>query len=66
MLKKVNTLAQSKRRDYIMKSWIDASSELYPPYVKVTGRGTKSPYTVDVEDPLNNPKLKVLLHPKYF
>ena len=37
MLKKVNTLAQSKRRDYIMKSWIDASSELYPPYVKVTG-----------------------------
>ena len=64
MLKKVNTLAQSKRRDYIMKSWIDASSELYPPYVKVTGRGTKSPYTADVEDPLNNPKLKALLESK--
>lgn len=64
LLKKLNTLDQTKRRDYIIKSWIDASQELYPPYVKVTGRGTKSPYSASVEDPLNNPKLKAILNDK--
>tara|TARA_B100002019_G_C21249165_1_gene590089 strand:+ start:855 stop:1760 length:906 start_codon:yes stop_codon:yes gene_type:complete len=61
MIKTLNRLDQKKRRDYIIKSWIDASTELYPPYVKVTGKGKKSPYTADVEDPLNNPKLKAIL-----
>jgi hypothetical protein len=64
LLKKLNTLSQTERRDYIIKSWIDASQELYPPYVKVTGRGTKSPYSASVEDPLNNPKLKAILDDK--
>ena len=64
LLKKLNTLDQVKRRDYIIKSWIDASQELYPPYVKVTGRGTKTPYSASVEDPLNNPKLKAILDDK--
>ena len=61
MLKKVKTLDQNKRRMYIIKSWIDASADLFPPYVKVTGKGTKSPFTADIEDPLNNPKLKAIL-----
>lgn len=64
LLKKLNTLKSTERRDYIIKSWIDASEELYPPYVKVTGRGTKSPYSATVEDPLNNPKLKAILTEK--
>lgn len=64
LLKKLNTLDQAKRRNYIIKSWIDASQELYPPYVKVTGRGTKAPYSASVEDPLNNPKLKAILDDK--
>lgn len=64
MLKKLNTLNTAQRRDYIIKSWIDASSELYPPYVKVTGKGRGVPYTADVEDPLNNPKLKAILSDK--
>jgi len=64
LIKKLNTLNETKRRDYIIKSWIDASQELYPPYVKVTGRGTKSPYSASVEDPLNNPKLKAILNDK--
>jgi hypothetical protein len=63
-IKKLNTLDQMKRRDYIIKSWIDASQELYPPYVKVTGRGTKAPYSASVEDPLNNPKLKAIMTDK--
>ena len=62
LLKKLNTLKPEERRDYIIKSWIDASEELYPPYVKVTGRGTKDPYSASVEDPLNNPKLKAILN----
>jgi len=61
LLKKLNTLSQPQRKDYIIKSWIDASEELYPPYVKVTGRGTKAPYSASVEDPLNNPKLKAIM-----
>lgn len=64
LIKKLNTMNQEKRRDYIIKSWIDASQELYPPYVKVTGRGTKAPYSASVEDPLNNPKLKAILSDK--
>ena len=64
LLKKLNTMDQARRRDYIIKSWIDASQELYPPYVKVTGRGTKAPYSASVEDPLNNPKLKAILSDK--
>ena len=61
LLKKLNTLSQPQRKDYIIKSWIDASEELYPPYIKVTGRGTKAPYSASVEDPLNNPKLKAIM-----
>ena len=64
MLKKLNTLQLAKRREYITKSWIDASQDLFPPYVKVTGKGRKAPYTADVEDPLNNPKLKAILSEK--
>jgi hypothetical protein len=61
LLTRLNKQTQSQRRDYIIKSWIDASQELFPPYVKVTGRGTQSPYSASVEDPLNNPKLKAIL-----
>lgn len=61
LMERLKKQKPTERRDYIIKSWIDASQELYPPYVKVTGRGTKVPYTADVEDPLNNPKLKAIL-----
>jgi len=64
LIKRLNKQNQAERRDYIIKSWIDASQELYPPYVKVTGRGTKAPYSASVEDPLNNPKLKAILDDK--
>jgi hypothetical protein len=33
---------------------------LYPPYIKVTGMGSKPPYTAAAMDPLNNEKLKAL------
>lgn len=61
MLTKLNSMTQKDRKDYIMKGWIDASVELFPPYVKVTGKGKKAPYTAEVEDPLNNPKLEAIM-----
>ena len=64
LIKRLDKQKPVERRDYIIKSWIDASQELYPPYVKVTGRGTKAPYSASIEDPLNNPKLKAILNDK--
>lgn len=61
LIERLNKQSQTERRNYIVESWIDASQELFPPYVKVTGRGTKAPFTSSVEDPLNNPKLKSIL-----
>jgi len=56
-LKKINSLTDKQRKEYIINSWIDASDELKPPYIKVTGKGTKGRYTANAEDPLNNEKL---------
>tara|TARA_A100001234_G_scaffold215811_1_gene221014 strand:- start:9595 stop:10500 length:906 start_codon:yes stop_codon:yes gene_type:complete len=64
MLTKLNSMAQKDRKDYIMRGWIDASTELFPPYVKVTGKGRKAPFTAEVEDPLNNPKLEAIMTEK--
>lgn len=61
LIERLNKQSQTQRRNYIVESWIDASQEIFPPYVKVTGRGTESPFTSSVEDPLNNPKLKSIL-----
>lgn len=61
MYKKLNSLDNQKAMEYILKGWIDADESLFPPYVKVTGKGTKAPYTADVEDPLNNPKMKAIM-----
>ena len=59
-LTKLNTMSPQQRREYIINSWIDASEGLLPRYVKVTGRGTKEPYSASVDDPLNNDKLRKL------
>lgn len=60
MLKKLNGMNAKARKDYIINSWIDASADLLPPYVKVTGRGKKAPYSASVEDPLKNDKLQAI------
>ena len=33
---------------------------LIPPYIKVTGKGNKAPYSAVAMDPINNPKLTAL------
>ena len=64
LLKKLNSMNDKQRKDYIVNSWIDASEELLPAYVKVTGRGTGGSYSASVEDPLNNPKLQAIRRDK--
>ena len=59
MIRKLNTLSQDRRKEYIIGGWLDAGGA-FPPYVKVTGRGSRGTYTAVVEDPLNNPKLTAL------
>ena len=60
MLKKVKSMNAKAAKEYIIKSWIDASEDMMPPYIKVTGRGNKAPYSASAEDPLNNPKLQAI------
>lgn len=59
-LTRLNQMNPQQKREYIINSWIDAGEGLLPRYVKVTGRGTKVPYSASLDDPLNNEKLKKL------
>jgi hypothetical protein len=61
MYRKLDSMTNDDLRDYILESWLDASNDLYPPYVKVTGMGTKSgSITAKVDDPLKNDKLAAI------
>ena len=60
LFKKLKSMSQNDLRKYILNGWMDANTDLFPPYVKVTGMGNKAPYSAKVNDPLNNPKLKAI------
>jgi len=48
-------------REHILNKWMDAG-DLYPYYIKVTGRGTASRgYNASVNDPNNNDQFKALM-----
>ena len=55
----MSKLSQEKLFDHLLNDWLDAT-EVYPPYVKVTGHGTKEPYSVISENPKSNDKIKKL------
>jgi hypothetical protein len=59
LLQRLKELSQNDLKNYLLTDWMDADL-LYPPYIKVTGMGSKPPYTASVTDPLNNEKLKAL------
>ena len=52
-------MKQGELLKYLLQYWLDADL-LYPPYIKVTGMGSKAPYTAAVMDPTSNPKLDAL------
>lgn len=58
-LQEMEKTAQPDLLKYLLSSWMDAEIS-YPPYIKITGQGSKAPYSAVVSDPLNNPKLKAL------
>lgn len=60
LFNRLSKMKQEALRDYLLDSWMDAKDAVYPPYVKVTGRGNKPPYTASVEDPLNNDKASLM------
>lgn len=60
LLSHLSGLDQEDIRSHIVGMWMDAD-ESYPYYIKVTGHGSKEPFSVSIMDPLNNPKLKALL-----
>jgi hypothetical protein len=59
MLVKLQTKNSEQLKQYLLSDWMDANI-LYPPYVKVTGQGSRAPYKAIAEDPLKNPKLQAL------
>lgn len=59
LLKRLETMQQKDRLTYLVQYWMDADL-LAPPYIKVTGNGSKPPYKASVMDPVSNPKLDAL------
>lgn len=59
MLTRLKRFNQKDLMKYLLSDWMDAEI-LYPPYVKVTGQGSKPPYKAVVMDPTDNEKLKAL------
>lgn len=60
MFNRLKSMKQPQLKDFIMNNWLDSDKTMYPPYIKVTGMGSKKPYSAKVEDPLHNPKLEAL------
>lgn len=62
MFDKLKKMNNNQLRDYILTNWMDASNDLYPPYVKVTGMGSKKGKIIaKVDDPLKNEKLTAIM-----
>ncbi len=62
MYQKLIKMQQKQLLDYILGNWMDANAGLYPPYIKVTGRGNGGKqFTAAIEDPLVNDKLSAMM-----
>lgn len=62
MFDKLKKMNQPSLRNYLIENWLDASNDLYPPYIKATGMGNKiGSMKAKIDDPLKNDKLKAIL-----
>ena len=59
LLEKLEKFNQKELLKYLLNDWMDAEV-MYPPYIKVTGQGSKPPYKATVMDPVKNEKLDAL------
>lgn len=55
--KELKKLSQKDLKQYVLTDWLDAGTIIRPSYIKVTGHGSKSPYTASLLDPLKNSKM---------
>lgn len=56
LLKKLSSMKNKELQKYCLNSWMDSSAAVLPPYIKVTGHGTKAPFSATLHDPLHNDK----------
>jgi hypothetical protein len=59
LLQRLEKFNQKELLKYLLNDWMDAEV-MYPPYIKVTGQGSKPPYKATVMDPVKNEKLEAL------
>lgn len=59
LLATMKKMKQEELLQYLLSDWMDAEV-IQPPYIKVTGQGSKRPYSASVTDPVNNEKLSAL------
>lgn len=59
LMKRLLKMNNDELLSYLLKDWMDAEV-MFPPYVKVTGQGSKEPYKATVMDPTKNEKLDAL------
>ena len=56
---KLDSMDNSDLLDYFLDDWLDANV-MYPPYVKVTGKGNKKPFSASLIEPTENEKNEAL------
>lgn len=56
---KLDSMDNSDLLDYFLDDWLDANV-MYPPYVKVTGKGSKKPFSASLVEPTENEKNEAL------
>ena len=59
MLAKMKKMSPEDLKKHVLSTWMNAG-EVYPPYIKVTGMGSKAPFSAKVENPLENDKLTAI------
>lgn len=59
LLIRIEKMDNETRKKYLLSDWMDAEI-IYPPYLKVTGQGSKPPYHAVAMDPVQNDKLDAL------
>ncbi len=58
---KLRKLRPKILKAYVLSDWMDATNTNAPYYIKVTGHGSKPPFTATIVDPLNNTKMEVIM-----
>lgn len=67
LLARLQAMSVAGLRQHLLQEWLDASADVYPPYVRVTAFGTKAPLPpAIVEHPRESPTMQVLMRATRF